>query len=252
MFGGVTHALPYLTALVAALGLAVVPPNRASCFTSLWAVATGSVLAYFYQVDGSLMLAFGLIVFSGYFHTFSLSATREKWLGTMTLLVLFAGSVMLSLVYKQLISFIYFDPGVVWADFVGEIKYRMYGEFDGSRISPMTALATQFKRYYFAVLNWHDAANFLKFTGTWGWLLVAGGAIWLAWRQRTTTALSDLLAFALIAGIVVTRYLVMANHSQIHTLFVSRYLFLLFGVTWAALLWFAWSILAQWTDSDQK
>ena len=251
VFGGVAHSLPYLTALATALGLAVVPPGRARDFTVLWAVAMGSVLAFFYQVDGSLMLAFGLIVFAGYFHSFAHSSMREKWLGTGILLSLFAASVLLSLVYKQLISFVYFDAAVVWADFVGEIKYRMYGEFEGSRISPMTALATQFKRYYFAVLNWHSAANFLKLTGTWGWLPVAAGAIWLASRRRTAMPLSDMLAFALIAGIVIIRYLVMANHSQIHTLFVSRYLFLMFGATWAALLWMIWSFFEQRTESEQ-
>jgi hypothetical protein len=41
------------------------------------------------------------------------------------------------------------------------------------------------------------------------------------------------------------RYLIMANHSQIHTIFVSRYLFLLFGIAWAANIWFLWSVLEK-------
>lgn len=66
---------------------------------------------------------------------------------------------------------------------------------------------------------------------------------WTALKQRTLHPLSDLMAFGLIGIVVVARYLIMANHSQIHTIFVSRFLFLLFAVAWSAAIWFTWSLL---------
>ena len=81
-------------------------------------------------------------------------------------------------------------PGAVLDAFFGEISYRMQGEYRGAAISPFTALQTQFERYYFAVLNWHAAAGFLKFTGTWGWLLAASLAAWAVLRDRSFVPLS--------------------------------------------------------------
>jgi hypothetical protein len=241
VLGGITHSLPYLVTVFTALGLAAAPAGSGGRFQYLWVAAMGSVLAYFYEVDGSLMLGFGLVLFCAYFHTYAQLSNKEKWKHTVLLLLLFGGSIFLSLVFKQLIGFFYFDPDAVWADFVGEIKYRMYGEYQGSRILPLTALTTQFERYYFAVLNWHAASDFLKFTGTWGWLPAITLSVWAALKHRTVNPLSDLAAFGLIGTAVIARYLIMANHSQIHTIFVSRYLFLLFGIAWAANIWFLWS-----------
>ncbi len=244
VLGGITHSLPYLVTLLTALGLAIAPAGGGR-FQILWVAAMGSVLAYFYEVDGSLMLGFGLVVFCAYFHTYGQLSNRQRWKHTVLLLLLFGGSICLSLVFKQLISFFYFDPGVVWAVFVGEIKYRIYGEYQGVGISPLVALATQFKRYYFAVLNWHAAADFLIVTGTWGWLSAITLTVLTALKHRTIGPLSDLAAFGLIGTVVLARYLIMANHSQIHTIFVSRYLFLLFGIAWAANIWFLWSTVEK-------
>jgi len=163
---------------------------------------------------------------------------------------MFVTSMFLSLVFKQLISFIYFDAGSVWEVFIGEINHRMHGDHQGSAISPLVALETQFKRYYFAVLDWRAAAEFLKFSGTWGWLVVVFLAAWAALRHRAASPISDLLAFGLIGSVVIARYLIMANHSQIHTIFVSRYLFLFLSITWAAILWFTWSIADKKTGSS--
>ena len=69
----------------------------------------GSVLAYFYEVDGSLMLGFGLVLFCAYFHTYAQLSNREKWKHTV-LLLLFGGSIFLSLVFKQLIGFFTLIP----------------------------------------------------------------------------------------------------------------------------------------------
>ena len=145
-------------------------------------------------------------------------------------------------IQRQTGRFIYFDPGAVLDAFFGEISYRMQGEYRGAAISPFTALQTQFERYYFAVLNWHAAAGFLKFTGTWGWLLAASLAAWAVLRDRSFVPLSDFAVFVLIGLVVIGRYLVMANHSQIHTIFVHRYLFLFLTMAWAAAIWSAWTV----------
>jgi hypothetical protein len=242
VLGGITHALPYLTALICAVGLALVPPGTGRRFQYLWVTAMGSVLAFFYEVDGSLMLAVGLILFCTYFHACSKLTLRTKWMHALLMPAVFVASMFMSLVFKQVIGFIYFDPGAVLDAFFGEISYRMQGEYRGSAISPFTALQTQFERYYFAVLNWHAAAGFLKFTGTWGWLLAASLAAWAVLRDRSFVPLSDLAVFVLIGLVVIGRYLVMANHSQIHTIFVHRYLFLFLTMAWAAAIWSAWTV----------
>lgn len=245
VLGGVTHALPYLTTLVTALGLALAPPGTGGRFQYLWLTAMGSVLAFFYEVDGSLMLGIGLILFCAYFHTCTLLPLRSRWAHTIMLPAVFVASLFFSLLFKQAIGFIYFDPGTVLDAFFGEINYRMQGEHRGHTISPLTALETQFKRYYLAVLNWHAAAGFIRFTGTWGWLPAMILATWAAMRDRSAVHVSHLLVFALIGLVVIARYLIMANHSQIHTIFVSRYLFLAFGIAWSAIIWFAWSVAAK-------
>lgn len=250
VFGGITHSMPYLVALLTAVGLAFVPPGAGGRFQRLWITAMGSVLAFFYQVDGSLMLGIGLILFCAYFHTYAHLAMHRRWMHALLLPAMFVTSMFLSLVFKQLISFIYFDAGSVWEVFIGEINHRMHGDHQGSAISPLVALETQFKRYYFAVLDWRAAAEFLKFSGTWGWLVVVFLAAWAALRHRAAGPISDLLAFGLIGSVVIARYLIMANHSQIHTIFVSRYLFLFLSITWAAILWFTWSIADKKTGSS--
>jgi hypothetical protein len=250
VLGGITHALPYLTALITGIGLVSIRPGIGGRASYLWSTAMGSVLAFFYQVDGSVILGVGLVVLCAYFHTFAHSIPRTRWLHTTLLPAVFVSSVFFSLVFKQLIGFIYFDPDWVWDSFIAEIGYRMQGEHQGRSISPLTALQTQFKSYYFAVLNWHDAADFLKFTGTWGWLLAALLAVWLALRDRRAAPLSDLLAFGIIGAVAVARYLLMANHSQIHTLFVSRYLFLTLSVAWSACIWFSWSAAEKVRGAD--
>ena len=89
------------------------------------------------------------------------------------------------------------------------------------------------------------AADFLIVTGTWGWLSAIALTVLTALKHRTIDPLSDLAAFGLIGTVVLARYLIMANHSQIHNIFVSRYLFLLFGIAWAANICFLWSTVEK-------
>ena len=242
VYGGVAHSIPYLVCVLTALGLAATPAEYGSrLFPRLWAMTMGCVLAFFYQVDGSLILGFGLVLFCAYFHLYSSMRLSGRWANTFLLLVLFGFGIVGSLLVKQVISFAYFDPAAVWAEFTGQIRYRMYGEHSSQGIASWHALNIQFERYYFAVLNWHAAANFLISTGTWGWIVAAGLSVWAAFRQHSARPVSDLLAFALIGVVVLGRYLIMANHSHIHVIFVSRYLFVLLAFAWAAMIWFAWS-----------
>lgn len=244
VFGGVSHAIPYLTSLLTALGMVSLPARMGRAAHPVWMVIMGSVQAYFYEVDGSLMLASGLILYCAYFYVYASMSPGRRWLWSLLLLVLFGVGFLLSLVFKQVISFPYFDAASVWGHFAGEIKYRMVGEIEGAGASPLRALSLQFERYYFATLNWHGGADFLKFTGTWGWAAAAVLAIWSVLKRGSLRPLYDLAMFVVIGSLVLARYLIMANHSQIHVVFVSRYLFVLFAFAWAAVVWFAWPALA--------
>ncbi len=235
-YGGVANAMPFAAALYLGVGMALLRRLDRGSLVMPYAVAAGSILAFFYLTDGSLILALSIITFSTYFFAHPRRAAMARWRDTLSAVVLFTASFVMSLVFKQLIAGLVTDLSTVWDQFVGMVGYRLSTE-GGPDWNHWQSFYGQLETYDLAVLWNPFLYKTVLVMGATGWIVALGLFILIiAWRRKLddVCALSIYLSIALI---VFMRYFLMVNHSFEHWFIVSRYTFVLLAAGMSAAIY---------------
>jgi hypothetical protein len=191
-----------------------------------YAVAAGSILAFFYLTDGSLILALSTIVFATYFFAHPQRAALARWRDTFSAAVLFVLSFALSLIFKQLIAGLVTNLSTVWDQFIGMIGYRLSTK-GGPDWNHWQSFYGQLETYDLAVLWNPFLFKTFIFLGAAGWVVALILFPVIIVRRRQIDDLCTLSVYLGIALIVFMRYYLMVNHSFEHWFIVSRYTFVL-------------------------
>jgi hypothetical protein len=236
VYGGIPNALPYTVALYLALLITWVQYKFSYQKAVYASVAGGSVMAFVYILDGSLILVLALLLFLLYFTNPEMSR-KTRWKMTITLCSLFIFSFFLSFIFKQALSMFVLGPEQVWNDFTEYIGIRMDTAQGGKVHSHWRAFYDQVGVYDIAT-SWNI---FLKdsivYVGSFSWLAALGLATLISVRYKTLAAVSDMSIFMMIAFVVFFRYAAMIGHSYQHWFIVARYVFVFFAFGVSALIW---------------
>lgn len=225
-YGGIANALPYAAALYLGVGMAFLRRVSSSKLFVPYSVVGGSVLAFFYLTDGSLILAISMITFTTYFFAEEDRHATLRWYDTVSAGALFVASFGLSLVFKQVIAGLVTDLSTVWEQFVGMVGYRLSTE-GGPGWNHWQSFYGQIETYDLAVLWNPFLYKIILFLGVTGWVVsLMLFMLIIFWRRQ----LQDVCAFSVyltIALVVFMRYFLMVNHSYEHWFIVSRFIFVL-------------------------
>ncbi len=236
IYGGIPNALPYTVALFSALFVAWVQSKFTFQKAIYASVLAGSLMAFIYILDGSLILVLSLLLFLLYFLSPEISRTRRLQI-TLILCIAFSLSFFLSFIFKQLISMLVLGPDQVWKDFTDYIHIRMNTAQGGKIHSHWRAFVDQVGVYDIAT-SWNmSIKNTIVYGGYFSWVIASGLAIMISIKYKTWIAISDLTIFSLIAFVVFFRYTAMIGHSYQHWFIVARYVFVFFAFGMSALIW---------------
>lgn len=235
-YGGIANALPFAVALYIGVGMALTRRLGLAALVMPYAVAGGSVLAFFYLTDGSLILSLSMIIFTTYFFEASERPAPSRWGDTFAASALFTASFISSLVFKQVIAGMVTNASTVWDQFFSMIGYRLSTE-GGPDWNHWQSFYGQIETYDLAVLWNPFLYKAILLMGATGWIVALGFFLLIiGWRRQIddVCALSVYLGIALI---VFMRYFLMVNHSFEHWFIVSRYTFVLLATGMSAAIY---------------
>jgi len=235
-YGGLANALPFAAALYLGVGMAFLRRVGSPGLVFPYSVIGGSVLAFFYLTDGSLILAISTIAFTTYFFADNSRSAPARWFDTVATGVLFISSFALSLVFKQVIASMVTDGSKVWEQFITMVGYRLSTE-GGPDWNHWQSFYGQIESYDLAVLWNPHLYKVIASLGMGGWLAALVLFILLIIVRRKIDDVCALSVYLAIALVVFLRYFMMVNHSYEHWFIVSRYIFILLAAGISALIY---------------
>ncbi len=231
--GGIVFALPYLSALVLALTYVLVQsrkPGR-NLPEVFYMVVAGSVQAFFFQLDGSMILLSALLIFAIYFMDRAGRSATGRARRLPGLMLVFYLSFVASLLLKQGFAgvFIGFEPA--WTGWQARLSALFS---DGANPANLMTLINQ---YALSIMGHGGLARQVQYAGLAAWLAAAVFAVLFSLVRRSARPVADLLVFGLIGLLTLARFALLQAPSPEMALFASRYWFVLIASGMSALVW---------------
>ncbi len=242
-YGGIANALPFTVALYLGVGMALLRRLDASRLILPYGVIAGSLMAFFYLTDGSLILSLSILTFSTFFFAAVEQEAVARWYDSVSVGLLFIASFISSLVFKQLIAGLVTDFSSVWSQFTEMVGYRLSTR-GGPDWNHWQSFYGQIQTYDLAILWNPFLYKIIVFLGTAGWMLALPLFLFVIIRHRRIDDVCSLSVFLAIALIVFLRYFLMVNHSYEHWFIVSRYIFILWATGISAAIYIVYRLSA--------
>jgi hypothetical protein len=253
-FGGVAYSVPLMaTAMWGTvwLGFRMLPCCCHNRRLEIFVVTLGgTVLCFFFQLGGEEIYAMSLVFFVEIFLPSSLPA-RQKLARAFESSIFFLVGFFGSILFKHLLIVCLSGSFAVVAELVDKILLRTSNTNNfGTVIGFLDIFKAQFYWYGVASYGVESLFQFVNFSKTLSFVLLAIVGCWLialkVLRQHQEfDELSVAFAgFLLMLSMVVGRYMLLRNHSDIHVFFVNRYLFVYAGTVYFFLLWLSVSARA--------
>jgi hypothetical protein len=259
-FGGVAYSVPLLsTALWAALwlGFRMLPFRHNRTFELMVVTFGGTLLSFFYQLGGCEMYAISMIIFIEVFLPLEKVSSR-------TLIVAFQSCVFFlvgffcSILLKHFLIVCLAGSFDVVTELIEKILYRMSDTNDaGGSIGFLKIIRAQFHWYGIPAYGIKAIYSFVNASKYVSLVLVLVSVFWLLllryFRQRDQFKELSVAfcGFCLMLAVVLLRYMVLRNHSDIHVFFVNRYLFVYAGTVYFYLVWLIVFHRKFWPRSSQ-
>jgi hypothetical protein len=242
-YGGIANALPFAVALYLGLGEAVVITSQRTCLKKCYALAAGSIMAFVYLTDGSLILAFSLFIYATYFLGGKERTLGQRWKDLIVLTSLFFLGFVLSLLFKQLAAAMIIDFQTVWQEFVEAISLRISTK-GGPDWNRWQAFYGQFGAYQLAVL-WNLTLYWtITSLSCAGWIAAVILTSINTALNRSLEHCSVLVVFCGIVLVAFCRYYFMTNHSFEHWFIVCRYVFIVHATGIGAAIYSGYTLQA--------
>lgn len=246
-FGGVAYSVPLMAiALWGAvlLGFRMLPWPLDRRLEILLITFGGTVLCFFFQLGGCEIYAMSLVIFIEIFLPSSVARPREKLFrvgeSCVYFLIGFFGSILL----KHLLIVCLSGSFDVVSELFDKILYRTSNTNDaGTVIGFIDIVKAQFYWYGIASYGIETIFKFVDFSKTASFFLVPIVTCWLIGLKfmKKDNEFEELAVaftgFLLMLAMVLGRYMLLRNHSDIHVYFVDRYLFVYAGTVYFFLLW---------------
>lgn len=244
--GGIVFALPYLSALVLSLGYILAQSRRKESIAPeiLYMVFAGGMQAFFFMLDGSLILISALFIYAIYFLDRARRSASRRLKRTLGLMLVFYSSFAASMLIKQGFAGIFDGFDTVWATL--QSKAPTLFSMNSSVLENLS------NQYVFSILGHGGLAHYAQNIGMVSWALAAAFALLFALLRHTGRPLVDMLVFGLIGLATLARFVFLPASSAEASLFVSRYWFVLIAFGVSALIWMFARYRYQEPMSDQR
>ncbi len=251
-------ALPISLAGIFASGISLFGPTLSHAPANLWAflgpavllgigprlsgaalrgatLLVGCIAAYLdmmnaLPMNGALLVAF--------VYQLERERTGEGWTAlrsTALALGAWAVGVVGTVLLKQLIAAAAFGPAEVFSSFIGQLRFRL-GASDQSALGVEPSLAAPFLKLLhetpWLVHGSRPLANLALILGAVGWVSATATAAWERVRGRAPRHLADLAAMVLACGVLLAWYVIFGSHTQIHSWFMVRPVFVPIALGW--------------------
>jgi hypothetical protein len=261
-FGGVAYSVPLMAiALWGAvwLGFRMLPWCLDRRLEIFLVTLGGTILSFFFQLGGCEIYALSLLIFIEIFLPSSVTRPRENLARALESCVYFLIGFFGSILLKHLLIVCLSGSFAVVIELFHKIIYRTGNTNDaGTVIGFLDIVRAQFYWYNTASYGIETIFKFVDFSKTLSFFLVPFVGCWLlALKFLVKEQAFEELAvafsgFLLMLAMVVGRYMLLRNHSDIHVFFVDRYLFVYAGTVYFFLFWLiimGWNSLPRRTDS---
>ncbi len=245
-FGGVAYSIPLLAVIFwlclwLLFRLLKQAPRRTVELCLI--VAGGTLNAFFYQLDGSLIFAVAMIFFVEIFMSLEradYSSVKRALESCLYYSVGFFGSI----VFKHFAIALAQESFAVFSDLFRFLELRLsHVNSEGRHLSALGVINGQFYWYGVAAYGLEFLNNFvlrsrLVFLPLAGLNAIALAIMWLRGKKEMFHQyFVPFLGFMCMVITVLARYAIMQNHSDIHVFFVNRYLFVFAGTIYFYLIW---------------
>jgi hypothetical protein len=245
-FGGVAYSVPLLAIAlwgVIWLGFRMLPWQRNRTVEIFIITLGGTIFSFFFQLGGCEIYAMSLLIFVEIFLPTEKVPTQnlKKAFETCAYYLLgFFGSIIL----KHILIVCLAGSFDVFVEFFNKIALRTSNtNHFGTKIGFIDIVNAQFYWYGVAAYGIDTIHQFVNVSKYLSFILIGITSSWLAvlkyFGQKTEfeELLVAFCGYILMLGMVVLRYMLLRNHSDIHVFFVSRYLFVFAGTVYFFLLW---------------
>jgi hypothetical protein len=245
-FGGISYSVPLLSTLmwiICWLGIKTILPGISRNLELVILTGGGTIHAFFYQLDGSLMYAIPMIFFIEIFlsrENLSYTCIKKSMEACIYYFVGFFGSILFKHIAIVLVS----GTPQVFSELFNALALRLsHDNGSGSQITAFNIVNGQFYWYGIPAYGVNFINNFVQaskyiFAGL---VVISIVLLFLLYLQEKREQFKKLsvafIGILLMIGAVFLRYIIMRNHSDIHIAFVSRYLFVFAGTVYFYTLW---------------
>jgi hypothetical protein len=238
-FADLSNGLPYMIVLLGIAILLLVGRRFRHCPQRPLAIVVtvfGSLHAFFFVTDGAEMLVIPLLMVALYFACLDELPRRERLISTLSLLLLYVAALAGSLIFKQIISMAVLGFSQVSSEFIEILTRRVSGDLHGSHITVASTLEINFGWYLIDIYWIKWLYSVLLYTSMAAWSFGLALLTYKLIDGRDRARAFDASIFVLAGLAVLTRYIIMRNHSYEHAVYVSRYIFVFLASGWALTL----------------
>jgi hypothetical protein len=245
-FGGISYSVPLLSTqiwIISWLGIRTIYPRISRTLELAIITAGGTIHAFFYQLDGSLMYAIPMIFFIEIFlsrEDLSYACVIRSIETCIFYFIGFFGSIL----FKHIAIVIFSGTPDVFNELFDALVLRLsHSNESGTQITAFSIVKGQFYWYGIPAYGINFINNLVQSSkyAFIGLVIISVSWLFLLYLQKQMEKFKNLsvafIGFLLMIGAVLLRYIIMRNHSDIHIAFVSRYLFVFAGTVYFYLLW---------------
>ena len=240
-YGGFAYSLPYLFALLALTGVALFMKFKLSRATlARLFFALGMASSYLFLLDGHLLLLLPASVVILYFGHGNRMGLRNWWVLASRCIGMFVIGFSISLAVNQ-VGKAYYIGSSVFEGFIGQLGVRMsipelgYGDV---LADTAMALAGPFTVGFRDVGTAGSMGVMFAMVGCCWVALLASVGVWVMrwYRQREIEIVVGVIVVVVAAAMVVVRVVFLLEHTNAHTFFIGRYMFVPMALCWMMLL----------------